>query len=342
MFSPLFNSLRALALVAALVGIAPVAVAVEVLPPLLSMSDPNLGVVAGAIVEVSEEPPAIRFRVDETLRGDGSGELRLLVSRNDLANLSVGGDYLAVYSDIAQDSMKPRKLLRVAERARLMTFEGVELSLFRDMPAVRKLLVADPLKAASDPDYRQQIFAGLGDDDPQMADLWSGELALRAQRLSPFTAQEIAAVERFVRSPQQPERGRARLLLMAHDRQPVFGADWYITFAGELLAATTVKGQPDAAAQSLLYAALLIAAAHPQRIESSALSPWLASSPVLAEAAAMALRAQSPAQERQALDRTLARALLPAITRQFLEQHRQRLVAQSVSAASVTGERRDP
>lgn len=318
----------------------PFAAAAEVRPPLLAMGDPNLGVLAGAIVAVSADPPSIRFRVDETLRGDGAGEMRLLVSPQDLPNLGVGEGYIAIYTDVAQDSMKPRTLVRVAERARLMTFEGVELSLFRDTPALRKLLTGDPLKAAAADDYRQRVFAGLADPEPQMADLWSGELALRAQRLSPYSAAELAAIEAFVRGAQAPERARARLLLLAFDRRPLLGSDWFVAVAADLLAATPVHGEPEPGAQSLIHAALLIAAAHPGRVDSRVLERWLASAPVLAEAAAVALRAQSPAAERAALDRVLARALLPGVTRQFLQQHRQRLPAPAASATPDPGERR--
>jgi hypothetical protein len=314
--------------------------AVEVLPPLLAMSDPNNGAVAGAIVGLSDDPPSIQFRVDERLRGDGSGELRLLVSPDDLPHLSIGEGYLAIYTDLARDSMKPRKLVRVPERARLMTFEGVELSLFRDTPAMRKLLTADPLKAAADAGYRQRVFSGLTADDPQLADLWSGELALRAQRLSPYTPTELAGIESFVRSAQSPERARARLLLLAFDRQPLLGSDWFVAAAVDLLATTPLRLRPDASTQGLVHAALLIAVANPQRIDRRLLTPWLASTPVLAESAALALRAQSPAAERSALDDVLGRALLPRVTRQFLEQHRQRLEASPASATSVSVERR--
>jgi hypothetical protein len=313
--------------------------AAEVLPPLLAIGDPNTGIVAGAIAGITEEPPSIRFRVDETLRGDGSGELTLRVSSRDLPLLAVGDDYLAIYTDLARDSRKPRKLVRAPASARLMTFEGVELSLFRDSPAMRELIAADPLKAAAAVDYRQRVFAGLAEDDPQLAELWSGELALRAQRLSPFSRAELASIEAFVRSAQSPERARARLLLLAFDRQPLLGNDWYLAAAIDVLTATPVRVQPEPATQSLIQAALLIVTAHPQQVDSRIVTPWLASSPILAEATALALRAQSPAIERAALDRVLTRALLPAVTRQFLQQHRQRLQAVSESVPEVTVER---
>lgn len=306
------------------------------------MSNPNLGVVAGALLSVTDDPPSIQFRIDERLRGDGSGVLRMRVNRQDLVLLAPGAGYLAVYTDQMPAPLKPRKMLRVADSTRLMTFEGVELSLFRDTPEMRALLTADAVEASHQPDYRQRVFAGLASRDPQMADLWSGELALRAQRLSPFAGEEQAAIEDFVRSARSPERARARLLLMAHDRQPLFGEDWFVAAAAEILDRTPVHGEPDAISQSLIYAALTIAMAHPQSVGEHTLEAWLASSPVLAESAALTLRKLSPESEGAALDRVLARALMPQLTRQFLEQHRQRLPARPTSATPVTGERSSP
>ena len=337
----LFNSLRALALTCALTS-ASSAGAVEVLPPLLAMSDPNLGVAAGQLLAVSADPPSIQFRVDESLRGEGVGELRMRVNRQDLALLAPGSGFIAVYTDQMPAPLKPRKIIRVPDSRRLMTFEGVQLSLFRDTPDLRALLAADPITAAGHSDYRSRVIAGLASSDPQISDLWSGELALRAERLSPFTATELAAIEAFVRSARSPERARARLLLMAHDRQPVFGNDWFVQAAAAVIDETPVRAEPDIASQNLVYAALTIVNAHPQSVSEATLEAWLASSPVLAESAALALRRVSPEFERAALDRVLSRALLSSVTRQFLQQHRQRLPARPTSAKPVAGERSSP
>ncbi len=306
------------------------------------MGNPNLGIVAGELLAVSTEPPSIQFRVKETLRGDGVGDLRMRVNRQDLALLSPGSGYIAIFTDQMPAPLKPRKLLRVADSRRLMTFEGVELSLFRDTPQMRTLLAADPVEAAHQSDYRARLFAGLASADPQLADLWSGELALRAQRLSPFDAAEQAAIARFVRSAQSPERARARLMLIAHDRQPVFGSDWFVQAAANILEGTPVRPEPDIASQNLIYAALTIAMANPESLSEATLESWLASAPVLAEAAALTLRKRSPESERVALDRVLARALMPQVTRQFLEQHRQRLPARPTSVVPAAGERSSP
>jgi hypothetical protein len=299
--------------------------AAQVQPPWLAMSNPNFALVAGSIVRVQAEPPAIIFAVSEALRGDASGELQLLVDRVWLSRIAPGDGYLALYTDLEPAPLKPRKVLRVAERARLMSFEGVDLSLFRDTPQWREGLLADPIEAAASADYRQQVFAGLQARDPQWSDLWSGELALRLQRLSPYTADELALVRQFVLSPQSPPTARARLLQTAFDRSPLLGENWYIEAAAQILGNTVPRFDSVVGDDQLSYTVLQILAAHPDAVDPGIVEPWLASVPAIAEAAALVLRAQSPQLEREALDRTLARSLLPAVTREFLEQHRQRL-----------------
>ncbi|MGE4070627.1 MAG: hypothetical protein AB7E72_05575 [Lysobacterales bacterium] len=299
--------------------------AAQVQPPWLAMANPNFGLVAGSIVRVQAEPPAVIFAVSEALRGDASGEMQLLVDRVWLAQIAPGEGYLALYTDLEPAPLKPRKVLRVAERARLMSFEGVNLSLFRDTPEWRKALLTDPIEWAASVDYRQQVFAGLQASDPQWSDLWSGELALRLQRLAPYSPAELTMVREFVLSPQSPPTARARMLQTAFDRSPLLGEGWYIEAAAEILGNTAPRLDSAVGEDQLIYSVLQILTAHPDAVDSRAIEAWLAGPPAIAEAAALTLRAQSPEREREALERTLARSLLPAVTRTFLEQHRQRL-----------------
>ncbi len=297
------------------------------------MANPNFGLVAGSIVRVQAEPPAVIFAVSEALRGDASGELQLLVDRVWLSQIAPGAGYLALYTDLESAPLKPRKVLRVAERARLMSFEGVNLSLFRDTPEWREGLLADPIKRASAADYRQQVFAGLESGDPQWSDLWSGELALRLQRLSPYSPEELKRVQQFVLSPQSPPTARARLLQTAFDRSPLLGDGWYVEAAAGILGNTAPRADSAVGEDQLIYSVLQILSAHPDAADPRVIEAWLSGPPAIAEAAALVLRAQAPERERDALERTLARSLLPAGTRAFLEQHRQRL---PMSAADPT------
>lgn len=323
-------------LTALLMWVAQAAYAVEVKPPLLDMSDPSLIVVAGDIRSVQSDPPSITLAVHEVLRGEADTTVQLLVDPPLLPKLAPGSGYLAVYSDLSPAPLKPRKLIRTPATARLVSFEGVEVSLFRDEPRWRALLSANPIEAAQARGYRQRIFEGIASPDPQWSNLWSGELALRAQRLAPFSRAERKAIVTLVRNSAAPAWARARLLLAAQDRAPLYGKDWYIDAAGEVLAQMPVAAVQSAAEQHLAYAALLIAQSHPKAVPAAVLARWLEAPPVLAEVAALALRADHSDAELQAIDQVLARALLPAATRDFLQQHRQRRAAQL--ATTVRGQ----
>lgn len=304
------------------------------------MADPKLVLVSGSVTAVSVDPPAISFIVDESLRGNASGEIRLLVDPPMVQRLSPGSGFLALYTDLVPAPMKPRKMVHAPASARLLAFEGVEISLFRDSAAMRAMLLGDPRKLASAKDYRATVLAGLADADPQMADLWSGELALRAERLGPYTPSEIAPIEALIRSAQHPLSARARLLGMAWTRSPLFGADWYPKAAADIVKSTAVLTRMETGADTLIYTALKILAIAPDEVDAAAVEAWLAAPPILAEAAALALRAKAPALEKAGLDRTLDRALLSNETRAFLQEHRRRLLLQSAAEAGETGDRR--
>lgn len=322
-----------------LVAVAPKVWAAQAQPPLMTMANPQLVLVAGSVVAVTADPPSIKFKVSDAVRGGAIGEMRLLVDAPLLALLAPGDGYLALYTDMESAPLKPRKMVHAPERSRLLAFEGVEISLFRDSPEMRALLREDPRASAAATGYRDRVLQGLTDDDPQMADLWSGELTLRAERLSPYSADEIALIERLIGQAQYPPTARARLLQMANARAPLFGREGYLHAAAEVVASTPVFTQPVRGADTLLYTALKILAERPEFVDAAAVEPWLTAQPVVAEAAALALRAKAPALETEALDRVLGRALLNGVTRGFLQEHRRRLLLQA-APADQSGERR--
>ena len=317
------TTLRALAIAALMSACTSHARAADVLPPLLAMSDSRLQLVAGSIVAVDVQAGELSFDVESTLRGTSPDTLRLGVDRGVAARLTPGPGYLALYSDL-KPSEKPRVLVRDSSNARLLSFEGVEVSLFRDNEMARRWLSSDPVASAQQTSYRKQIFSGLAADDPQWRDLWSGELALRANRLAPYNEQEIAAIQSFV-AGNGPAAARARLLLMAHDRSPLWGEGWPATQAAQVLDRMPLAALDAVGEQQLAYAALTIALAHPDALAPELADHWLAAPPVFAELALGIVRAQWRDVKRT-LESLLDRALLPTATRRFLEDQHSRLV----------------
>ncbi len=320
--------LRCCAVIAVFVSSAGRGSAAEVLPPILAMSHPEFTLVSGAVVAIESDPPAIRFNIAETLRGSAEGSVRLLVDRVHLKRLSSGEHFLALYTDVVKAPLKPRKFLRDPNQARLMTFEGVPLTLFRDTPAWRALLThAQPAEWAKTTAYRTQLIKGLADPDSAWRMLWAAEIAQRALLLAPFSAAEQQAVRQFAMSPLQSPEVRARLMQVAVTRNGIFGPDWLESTLAAVLDqwASSAETSMSPAQQQLVLVALQFAEEHPGHVSAETLTVWLQSSPILAERAALALRALDPKIEQLALERVLALTLLDIETRQHLELHQKRL-----------------
>ncbi len=294
-----------------------VASAVDLQPPLLAMSSGQVQVAAGDIVGIDRDAGKIRFAVKETLRGDADGEIALLVDPGPLKTLSVDRGYLVFFSDLTKGA-KPRTLVRNRERAHVLSFEGVSLALFRDNAAQRELLLSNPLELAAKPGYRDRVLAGLNSGDAQMADLWSGELALRADRLSPYSPAEIERIRDFIASPTAPPAGRARLLLLAHDRQPVLGEEWFSASAAALLAHLPLETLHEPGFQQLAFAALTVVGGRPDTVAPEVLERWVGAPPVFAELA-VALVGRQGRDRAAVITRVLEQVHLRSDTRTYLE-----------------------
>jgi hypothetical protein len=299
--------------------------AVELQPPLLAMSSGQVQVAAGDIVGIDREANKIKFAVQESLRGGAKGEIELLVDHGPLETLANGQGYLVFFSDLTKGS-KPRTLVRDPKQARVLSFEGVALALFRDDAARRELLLANPLELAAHSSYRDQVLTGLNSDDPQMADLWSGELSLRADRLSPYSPADIRRIRAFVESPDAPSAARARLLLLAHDRRPIFGDDWFAESASTVLATLPLETLQDAGYQQLAFAAMTVVGDFPDSVSPAVLRRWLVAPPVYGELAVALLRRQGE-DVAAAMRRKLQRVHLDSATRAFLESELRRIDA---------------
>ncbi|MBK8283607.1 MAG: hypothetical protein IPK97_01330 [Ahniella sp.] len=304
------------------------------MPPILAMSHPEFTLVAGTITAIETDPAAIRFDIAETLRGSAKGSVRLLVDRAHLRRLSPGSKFLALYTDMVNAPLKPRKFLRDPDQARLMSFDGVPLTLFRDTPEWRALLThPEPADWAASATYRAGLIDGLDHPDAGWRTLWAAEIALRAGHLAPFNDREQKAIQQFAMSPLQSPEARANLIQVAAANRGIFGQDWLEPTVAAVLEtlASSADSTMSPAQQQLALVALRIAHEKPGHVSAETLFVWLQSSPILAETAALALRALDPKLERQGLERSLALTLLDTETRHHLELHQKRLAQTTAS-----------
>lgn len=337
-------SLPTLARLAILVvgcALAPALLAAPLQPPLQALRHPNVSLVSAELEPVAAEAAAagLTVRVHEVLRGpaaeDGPGLLHLLATDADRALLVPGQRFLLAYSDVHRVPFKVRKEVRRADRRILLHIDGANPAIFPDQPAMRALLDPAHHEREAEAGYRERVLKGLRDASPAMVDLWTAELILRPGTFPRLSRAESRLLRRVVEDPAQRVSARARLLRSATERAPDFGGRWFSRAAGSLLEATPPAALATLAdGEFLLLTALQTLQVAPRRASAAALERWLAGPPVLAENAALALRALGGDRERAAIERALLSTHTPETTRRMLSTHLERLPRKSGNASS--------
>ncbi len=329
-----FSSLamrRLLALLFVLI-VATHAQATPLYPPLQALRHPHFTVISAETVAWSESDSRLRVRVHEVIRGNlgsqAAEEIDLLVLASDRKSLGTGTRYLMVYSDVQRAPLKVRKEVRRPDRRLLLHIDGANPAVFADTPAMRELLDDKHKDVELDAGYRQTVIEGLRARDPAMVDLWSAELVLRPATFDQLTSAETRRVRKVIEDPKQLAPARARLLLAASDRSPIFGEGWYVRSAARIVKQTSRNLLTTEGNDQLVLGALLVLQRHPVAATAGALERWLGGPPVLAEQAALALRALGRDKEHDAVTRALARDATPAETKRMFSAYLQRLTHQ--------------
>ncbi|MGQ0798500.1 MAG: hypothetical protein ACT4NL_00100 [Pseudomarimonas sp.] len=322
----------------ALLMLALQAQAAPLYPPLQALRHPHFVVISAEPVAWSDADSRVRVRVHEVLRGDlgsqAAEEIDLLVLPSDRKSLPAGQRYLIVYSDVQRAPLKVRKEVRRPDRRLLLHIDGASPAVFADTAAMRELLDRKHKDVELLADYRQTIIKGLQASEPAMVDLWSAELVLRPATFDRLSAAEARQVRKVVEDSDQLVTARARLLLAASDRSPVFGEDWFVRSAARIAKEMSRDLLTHDGNDQLILAALLILQRHPVTASAPALERWLSGPPVLAEQAALALRALGEDKERDAVTRALARDATPTETKRMFSAYLQRLTRQQDASKS--------
>jgi hypothetical protein len=317
--------LRYLLLLCALLLCATAAWAPPILPPWVALSDPNVSISAGRFTAAEDAEGRWTFEVESQLRGDPPLTATLLV-RMPHASVrpEVGLPMIIAHSAVRSAPMKPRRVVSDESRRAVLSIEGLPAALFsHDDRWTAALLRSNPYTPAQG-EYRSTLFMALADEDAQWASLWAAELAVRWAELRPFSTQERDLVLSFVQRTTATDAARAALLTTALDHQPAFGVD-FVAAAAAILSDSPLSAATETPA--LLYAALLVAEAHPEDVDSADLARWLRSTPVHAERAAFGLRARSPDLEARAVEQALAELPADSEVAHFLREHKGRMIA---------------
>ncbi len=303
-----------------LVGTTITAIGAPIQPPLQSLRSGHYQVISAEVSAVEPDGTAVSVNIVETIHGKAEGALTLLMQRHDAADLEEGERYLFVFTDVQRDASRPRKFVRVNRNIVVHT-DGADPAVFPDTPAWRHLLSDQHREDEKSEKYRSRVIKGLSDEDPKAVDLWLAELVHRPATFATLAEEEIALIEAIVRDPQQRPTARSRALIVAMERAPAWGSDWYIAAAAHLLT-TTSPAELDTAPRldQAVYAALTVLGANATADHQQALTAWLGAHDALAELAAEALARIGPEVARDALRAALADASTPADTQRMLSR----------------------
>jgi hypothetical protein len=246
-----------------------------------------------------------------------------------LRQVAKGESYLFAYTQYRMSPIEPKLVIVNPAGPLLLVGPGLEPALFRDDAAARRMFAHHPLeKRIESREYLDEVLIGLSHPDLQYQNYFAAELALRPHLRALLTRDDVATVEAVVRNPHAHASARNWLLTAAAQRPEMFDASWQRATCLQLLVELPESGHGAANdfSAALAMNAFAVATAVDAPLPLPLLSRWIASdSPALAEQAMLAIRRQQPSKEKTAAEAVLARALLPADTRAFLQDHLRRL-----------------
>ncbi|HRD71912.1 MAG: hypothetical protein J0L65_00490 [Xanthomonadales bacterium] len=317
--------------VAALLFGLSVAVAAPVVqPPINALWDRDT-VLAEATFADQPEPNALRF-IDVRVVHGGEARSEVTVRADDDAvrMAKPGTRYVLAWQETqGSPSTKKRRVMR-PDGPQLLMSPGLSPALLEARPETRELLLQPPSAERLDgPAHLRRSMAGLRSDDPQMQSLFAAELFARSSLRQQLGAAEQRRLRAFVLSTDRAVAARSLVLEAALIFPTLYGNDWS-PVAARLLAREQVSAAPAQANEGLLWTAFGILQRDGTRVPIRHLARWVAcGNGALSELALHAIRRQAPTRELPLIEEALAEPSLAAGTREFLLEHRRRLLAMS-------------
>ena len=300
--------------------------AAKIDPPTIALGRPTTSVV---VAEFKEAGPGDRlvFEHRRTLRSPGDVPALIDIGKPDLLEpMRVGESYVLAYTMYQNDPLK--RTVTNLRGAIFLSTPGLEPALWKAGPEIEQLVLwsigddADAVRAAL-----PRLLDLLRSPDAQVQAFAAAEITFRPALLHTLDASTQRALQRFVVNARAPAAARARLLLAALE-MPASGRaqrGWDRAALG-VLRDEPVRTRERRGHSELVLDAFRYLEQRDIAADRARLQRWLASDEAaLAEAALLALRRQSADAEQSALAQALERDDLPATTRKFLLEHRQRL-----------------
>lgn len=314
--------------VAALLFGLSVAVAAPVVqPPINALWDRDT-VLAEATFADQPEPNTLRF-VDVRVvhGGDARSEVTVRADDDALRMAKPGTRYVLAWQETqASPATKKRRVMR-PDGPQLLMSPGVSPALLEARPDTRELLLQAPSAERLDGQaHLRRSLAGLRSDDPQMQSLFAAELFARSSLRQQLGWTERRRLRAFVLRRDRAVAARSLVLEAALIFPTQFGEDWS-PVAARLLAREPVSSSPAQANEGLLWTAFGILQRDGTRVPIKHLTRWIAcGNGALSELALHAIRRQAPERELPLIEQALAAPTLATGTREFLLEHRRRLL----------------
>ena len=240
-----------------------------------------------------------------------------------LPRVSVGERYLVAFVRWARAPSNPEAKVAMANGPTVAIHPGLEPALL--LASARNVEIWELLRSADRDraDYAEQLEDLLQHPDPQVAIIAAAEWINLSELRAGITPAVAAKIGKLAASGDVPAYQRAFLLNAAVQLGTTLG-QWWQPLSESLLSESSVYGLSSYGEDSLLMAAMN--AANQLALPAATLERWVSSeNSALAEAALLNLRRNAPQREQAAIQAALEQSLLPAQTREFLNDHLRRL-----------------
>jgi len=315
-----------------LLGLA-LAIAAPVMPPPIDAMWDRDAILAEATYVDQPAPHRLRFvDVDVLHGGEDRDEVTLQIDDNALPLVQPGKRYVLAWQETQRSpSTKKLRVMR-PEGPQLLMSAGANPALFEARPETRELLLQPPTpERLEGREHLRRAMAGLLSADPQMQSLFAAELFARSALREQLGASERRRLRAFVLRADRGYEARSMILEAALIYPAHYGSDW-TRVAARVVQREPVSALPRQPNEGLVWSAFGLLQRDAASVPLAHLARWVASgNGALSELALHAIRRQAPERELPLIDQTLADEALAAGTREFLLDHRRRLLLSQAS-----------
>lgn len=307
-------------------------------PPLELLFSPEARLVLGEVTEINPAGRLVFKRIRVFGKSTDVPELiDVLAGKPELSSVRIGEKYVLGYSLFHHDRQHPGGVAPNRKGAILITSMGLEPALFRDSPAIEKILSAASTERGRESGrFRRLLLDALAGDDRPLQLLAAGQLAYDIELGEHLRSRERETIARIGLDAQTDNGVRALLISAAADRPRDLG-DWWPDAIREVLASTPIDGYSSGTTDPVGLVLLSFAEAHADGVQVpfESVTRWLRSSyQLLVEKARALLAVKFPTETRRALEEARGESSLSQETRTYIDDQLRQLERQDAGSGA--------